>query len=247
MSKVVVITGAGSGLGRTLALHLAGHGERVVLLGRTPSKIEAVAAEIGQRATAITCDVASPESVRVAFAAIAKSEGKIDALVNNAAVYTPSRIEDASEDLIVQTVSTNLTGAILCSRAAIPLLRRGGQIINISSESVELPFAHLALYQATKAGLERFTISLADELEDRGLRASYLRAGKMTGAGAQPPEAEPEALAAFLEACRARGLNLAQRPASDFGSVSQIIRTLLHLPADLAIEGVMLHGRSGIC
>ncbi|HEY8385287.1 MAG TPA: SDR family NAD(P)-dependent oxidoreductase, partial [Porticoccaceae bacterium] len=72
MSKVIVITGAGVGLGRALARRFAADGDTVVLLGRTLSKVEAVAAEIGDRAMAVGCDVASPDSVRAAFAEIAK-------------------------------------------------------------------------------------------------------------------------------------------------------------------------------
>jgi len=89
-AKTVVITGAGSGLGRALARRFAADGERLLLLGRTRSKIEAVAEELGQRATAVECDVASPDSVRKAFAAIAERHPKIDVLINNAAVFAPA-------------------------------------------------------------------------------------------------------------------------------------------------------------
>jgi 3-oxoacyl-[acyl-carrier protein] reductase len=245
MSKVIVITGAGSGLGRALALRLAKDGEQVVLLGRTLSKLQKVADEIGERALAVACDVASPDAVRKAFAAIAERHPKIDVLINNAGIFIPSLVAQASDDLIVRTINTNLTGAILCTRSAIAMMGFGGYIINITSESVELPFAQLALYQASKAGLERFSKSLLRELEDQGVRVTFVRAGQMFGEGSQGLEGvEPEALMAFAQACLERGLNILQRPLSDFPSVTTVIRTLIDLPADIHAEGVMLHART---
>lgn len=117
MSKVIVITGAGSGLGRALAIHFAGRGDEVVLMGRRLPKIQAVADQIGERALAVRCDVASPDSVRSAFTATAARYGKVDVLINNAGVFTPSPMRDASDALILETINTNLTGAVLCSRS----------------------------------------------------------------------------------------------------------------------------------
>ena len=84
MSKIIVITGAGKGLGRALARRFAADGEQVVLLGRTLATLEKVAAEIGPRAMPIACDVGSADSVRAAFAAIAKRHPTFHVLINNA-------------------------------------------------------------------------------------------------------------------------------------------------------------------
>jgi len=242
MSKVVVITGAGSGLGRAVALHRGRKGDEVVLLGRTLGKIEAVAQEIGSRALALACDVGSADSVRHAFAKIAERHPRIDALINNAAIYTPSLLREASDELILQMVSTNLTGAIFCSRAAIALLRPGGRIINISSESVDMPFAHLTVYQATKAALERLSISLNSELEDQGIHVGFVRAGQMVGEGAQGVDASPEVLARFVEANQRRGLDMRERPGTDFSSAAEIVGAVLDFPDDVHTAGLMLHG-----
>ncbi len=150
MSKVIVITGAGIGLGRALARRFATEGETVVLLGRTFSKVEAVAKEIGGGAMAVNCDVSSPASVRAAFAVIAERHSTIDVLINNAALYEPFPIVDATDEQILASVGTNLTGPMLTSRAAIPLMRRGAYIINVSSEGVELPFPFMTVYQGAK-------------------------------------------------------------------------------------------------
>jgi NAD(P)-dependent dehydrogenase (short-subunit alcohol dehydrogenase family) len=240
VSKSIVITGGGAGLGLTLARAFAADGHSVVLLGRTLSKLEAAAASIGERAMAVQCDVASPDSVKRAFAAIAERFPKIDVLINNAAIFIPSTVADASDELIVQTININLAGAILCARAAIPLLAGGGQIINISSESVDLPFAHLSLYQASKAGLERFSMSLHRELEDLGVRVSLVRAGSMVG-GDHSMDGDPQAWALFFQACDRRGLRLLERPNSNYASLIPVFRALLDMPADLHAASIGLH------
>ena len=158
MSKIIAITGAGSGLGRALARRFVADGDTVVLLGRTLSRLEALATELGGATLAIACDVASPDSVRAAFDRIAERHSGIDVLINNAGVYKPALIAEASDSHIAEIINTNFTGAILCARSAIPLLSPGGHIINVGSESVEVPFAQLVVYQASKAGLEGFTV-----------------------------------------------------------------------------------------
>jgi meso-butanediol dehydrogenase/(S,S)-butanediol dehydrogenase/diacetyl reductase len=245
MSKVIVITGAGSGLGRAMAESFAADGDTVILLGRTFSKVESVAAGIGERAHAIKCDIAVPEEVRAAFAEIKARHPRIDVLINNAGIFIPSPVVDASDDLIFQTININLSGAIFCSREAIKLMGPGGHIINISSESIDMPFAHMSLYQASKAGLERFTLSLHRELEDQGIRATYVRAGQMMGEYAQGiAGADPQVMMNFMTSCLARGLNLMQRPSTDFISVPKLIRTLIDLPADLHVVSLAYHARA---
>lgn len=242
MSKVIVITGAGVGLGRALARRFADEGETVVLLGRTLAKVEAAAAEIGDRAMAVACDVGSPDSVRAAFARIAERHQHIDVLINNAAIFEPFLLADAKDEQIMGAIATNLAGPMLCARAAIPLMRRGSYIINVSSESIDLPFPHLSIYQSTKAGLERFTLSLHRELEPSGIRVSIVRAGAMYEEG-KTWDADPTAQMAFFQAAMAAGLNLMERPASQFASITQVFRTLIDLPADVHAVSVNLHAR----
>ena len=243
LSKVIVITGAGIGLGRALARRFASEGDQVVLLGRTFSKVQAAADEIGERALAVECDVSSPGSVRAAFAAIAQRHPRIDVLINNAAVYEPFLVADASDDQIMQAVATNLCGAIFCARAAIPQMGPGSHIINVSSESVEtLQLPHLSVYQSSKAGLERFTLGLHHELEPNGIRVSTIRAGSMMEAG-KVWNIAPEARMRFGAAAMAAGINLRERPLSQFTSVTGVFRTLIDLPDDLHSVTVTLHAR----
>jgi meso-butanediol dehydrogenase / (S,S)-butanediol dehydrogenase / diacetyl reductase len=242
VAKVIVITGAGVGLGRALARRFAADGESVVLLGRTLAKVEAAAAEIGERAMAAACDVASPDSVRAAFAAIATRHPRIDVLINNAALFEPFLIAEASDAQFLDIVGTNLTGPMLCARAAIPMMGRGAHIINVSSESVGMVFPHLVVYQSTKAGLERFSEGLHHELEPSGIRVTSVRAGQMFEQG-KVWNIDPAAAVAFQKATAAIGLNLRERPISQFHSVTNVFRALLDLPPDITVQNVRLHAR----
>jgi len=245
MPKIIVITGAGAGLGRALARRFASEGETVVLLGRTLSKVQAVATELGARSLAVTCDVASPGSVRSAFEEIATQFPTIDVLINNAAVYEPFLMEEATDEQILAGVGTNLTGAMLCSRSAIPMMRTGAHIINVSSESVDIPFPHMIVYQAAKAGLERFSMGLYRELDPRGIRVSYVRAGQMMDEEKRW-DIDPDVAARFMAASVAAGLNPRERPTTHVSSVTQIFRSLIDLPADLHAASVNLSGRAAL-
>ena len=244
MSKIIVITGAGDGLGRALARRFAADGESVVLLGRTRTKVEAVAAEIGDRAMAVECDVASPDSVRGAFAAIAARHPRIDVLISSAAVYEPIPIAEASDEQILGAIGTNLTGPILCARAAIPLMGRGSHIINVSSESVEMRFPFFVLYQGSKAGLERFSEGLHHELDPSGIKVTTVRAGQMFEEGRMPGCWDPGMRMRFGKAAMAAGLNMAELPKSQYRSVTDVFRAIIDLPADLQTPVVTIHARA---
>jgi meso-butanediol dehydrogenase/(S,S)-butanediol dehydrogenase/diacetyl reductase len=243
VSKVIVITGAGAGLGRALARRFAADGETVVLLGRNADKVQKAAAEIGERALAIGCDVASPDSVRAAFAHIAERHPRIDVLINNAAVFEPFQIAEATDEQILKSVTTNLAGPILCARSAIPLMGKGSHIINVSSESVGMLFPHLVMYQSSKAGLERFSQGLHHELEPKAIRVTTVRAGQMMEAG-KVWDVDPQAAMRFAQAAMAAGLNLRERPISQYTSVTNIFRAVIDLPPDLHVQTVFAHART---
>jgi 3-oxoacyl-[acyl-carrier protein] reductase len=245
LSKVIVITGGGTGLGRTLARRFAGEGERLALLGRRLDKIEAVAGELGDSAIAVQCDVASPDAVRAAFAAIAERYGRIDVLINNAAIFKPFLVAEATDQQILNAIGANLTGPILCAREAIPLMQRGGCILNVSTEVVGYPnYPYFSLYASTKAGLERFSQTLAHELEPAGIRVTIVRAGQMLDADMEWGDVDMEVLARFHKAAMAAGIDLSGSPKSQFTSVTGIFRTLIDLPPDVAAASVWLHARA---
>jgi meso-butanediol dehydrogenase/(S,S)-butanediol dehydrogenase/diacetyl reductase len=240
-SRVIVITGANGGLGRALAQRFASEGEQVVLLGRSLGKVQAVADAIGAGALAVECDVTSPNSVRAAFATIAETHPRIDALINNAAIFKPFLVEEASDEQVLGTVLTNLAGPILCARAAIPMLNRNGHIINLSSDSIDDAYPHLTVYQATKAGLETFGIHLQRELADQGIRVTTVRAGQMVGDTV--PDMDPVAMGRLFAEAAKRGVNLMAHGVSQYHSTTSIFRNLLDLPPDVHVGTVRFQSR----
>jgi NAD(P)-dependent dehydrogenase (short-subunit alcohol dehydrogenase family) len=195
-SKIAVVTGSTSGSGRGIAKRFVEEGAHVVMLARGPERLAEVAAELGDHAVPIVTDVGDPDSVRAAFSEVEQRFGKLDILINNAAIYRPCAVELLSDSDIIKQVSTNFLGPVYTSRAAIPLMRAagGGDIVNTSSESTLDPFPMLSMYVATKAALEMFDRILAEELRDEEIRVTTLVQGTAagTGGGSTDWEWEPE-------------------------------------------------------
>lgn len=243
MGKTIVITGAGAGLGKALAQRFASEGETVILMGRTLSKVQALADELGGGALAIECDVANADSVRGAFAALAEVHPRIDVLINNAAIYEPFTVAEATDGQIDGIIATNLNGPIYCCRAAIPMMERGGQIINVGSESIVVPFVMLSLYQTSKAGLEMFSQALEAELEEAGIRVTIVRAGPMFDESKESPNWDRDAAMRFHMGCAKNGLDMRVRPVSHTGSVTGVFRAVIDLPADVKLSLVTVGAR----
>lgn len=241
MGKSIVITGAGKGLGRAIARRLAAEGHTLILLGRTLSSVEKVAEEIGNGAYAVQCDVGSPDSVRAAFATIAERNPTLDVLINNAGVYEPFTVAEATDEQIQSAIQTNYAGPIYCSRAVIPMMAKGSHIINISSESISLPFVMFTLYQSSKAALERFTEALCQELKPN-IAVTMFRAGQMMDEDSSSGWS-PEISRRFHEGNLKAGLDLRERPISSFGSVAEFFPTLVNLPADVSLPIIQMEAR----
>jgi meso-butanediol dehydrogenase / (S,S)-butanediol dehydrogenase / diacetyl reductase len=242
MGKTIVITGAGDGLGRALARRFAGDGETVILLGRTLSKVQAVADEIGAPHFALHCDVADPDSVGAAFKAIAAKHPKIDVLINNAAVYEPFTLAEVTDAQIAAQVNINLAGPIHTAREALPLLRGGGHIVNVTSESAAIKMPMLWLYAGTKAALELISDMWASELDAEGVRVTVVQAGMMydeTKTGSSWPQ--DVSMRFGMENAKV-GINLRERPITHYNSATDAFRAVLDTPADLHIHKVELRG-----
>jgi len=172
--KVAVITGGGSGIGRAVALGLAGSGYSVVVAGRRKEPIDETvrsrSASDGRMA-AVQADVGDPSSVRALFARVKDDFGRLDLLFNNAGQAAPSvPMEDLTYDQWKAVVDANLTGVFLCTQQAIKLMKaqqpRGGRIINNGSISAQVPRPRSAPYTATKHAITGLTKSTA--LDGRG-------------------------------------------------------------------------------
>jgi NAD(P)-dependent dehydrogenase (short-subunit alcohol dehydrogenase family) len=181
--KYALVTGAATGLGKQVATQLVQEGATVAVLGRTRHKLEELAKDLGSSIVPVPADVSDPDQVGEAFARVEALFGKLDILVNNAAVYIPFRIEQATDEGLQRIVNTNLLGPLYCIRAAVPLMKTagGGDILNISSESTRNPFPYLTVYAASKGGLETLSAGLRTELREYGIRVGVLRTGSMKG------------------------------------------------------------------
>jgi NAD(P)-dependent dehydrogenase (short-subunit alcohol dehydrogenase family) len=183
--NVAVVTGASAGSGLGIVKRFLDEGASVVMLARNKERLEEVAEGLGEAAIPVATDVGDPDSVRGAFDEVARRFGKLDVLINHAAVYRPCPVELLSDGDIQRQLATNLMGPVYTSRAAIPLLRAagGGDIVNTSSESTLHPFPMLSMYTSTKAALEMFSRVLAQELRDEDIRVTTVVQGTAAGAG----------------------------------------------------------------
>jgi NAD(P)-dependent dehydrogenase (short-subunit alcohol dehydrogenase family) len=166
--KVAVVTGAGSGIGKSVALALAKAGYAVVLAGRRLQALQEVAAEAGSEALPVVTDVTDPASVAALFTRAVERFGRVDLLFNNAGTGAPpTPIEDLAVEQWRRVVDTNLTGAFLCAQAAFRQMKvqqpRGGRIINNGSIAATTPRPHMAAYSASKHGVSGLTKAISLE------------------------------------------------------------------------------------
>lgn len=181
-SRVALVTGAGSGIGRDFAEILADSGAAVACMGRRTGAIEETVATLeakGYEALAVTGDVGSDDDVQRVVSEVVDWRGKVDILVNNAGIYPPGRLVKMAEDTWVKTVDTNLNGAFRCIRHAAPVMAQHGygRIINVTSPSSLRGAMGQSAYAASKAGLNSLTQSAAAELGSRGITVNALLMG----------------------------------------------------------------------
>jgi NAD(P)-dependent dehydrogenase (short-subunit alcohol dehydrogenase family) len=179
--RVALVTGAGRGIGRAVAAALGGAGAAVVLTARTRREIDAGARALtgdGRSALAVRCDVRNARSVRAAVDAAVRRFGRLDILVNNAGTFQIATLADTDEPLWDSILDTNLKGAYLMTRAALPhLVQSRGHIIDMVSMSARVVFPGNAAYAAAKCGLLGFTNVLRDELRPLGVRVTAVLPG----------------------------------------------------------------------
>lgn len=167
-NKVAVVTGAGSGIGKSTALALLKNGYRVALAGRRAEALAETVVEsgAGARALAVPTDVSNPDAVRALFAKTKDAFGRVDVLFNNAGTNAPGILfEDLTYEKWREVVDVNLTGMFLCAQEAYRLMKsqepRGGRIINNGSISAHAPRPDSAPYTATKHAVTGLTKSIS--------------------------------------------------------------------------------------
>jgi 3-oxoacyl-[acyl-carrier protein] reductase len=180
--KVVVVTGAGSGIGKVCAIHLAGEGADIVVSDIDPETARRTAEEVkaqGVRAISVKADVTQLGDVRSMYRKAENELGRIDVLVNNAGVRYMSSISNLDIEEWNKTININLTGKFLCLQQIVPaFLRQGaGKIVNIASVSGLVGYSNRAAYCASKAGVLGLTRAAAAELGKVNIQVNAVAPG----------------------------------------------------------------------
>jgi 3-oxoacyl-[acyl-carrier protein] reductase len=246
--KVALITGSNQGIGYAIAQRLAADGMRVVISGprgEAVAKAAKTLAETGADAIGLAADVSKERAVEKLFEEIESRFGRLDVLVNNAGISPRvagrvPKVEEIPFEHWEQTIAVNLTGAFLVSRAAVPLMKRGGwgRIINMSSLSGRMFTGFGSChYAASKAGLIGLSRVLAGELGGHGITVNCLAPGHIKTAMA----------ASFSNASAVDQQYIARTPVSRAGTTDDVVAAVSYLASDAAsfVTGAILDLNGG--
>jgi NAD(P)-dependent dehydrogenase (short-subunit alcohol dehydrogenase family) len=232
--RVAIVTGAGSGIGRAVALAMHNAGYSVVLAGRRADSLEttaAMAGTSGARILAIPTDVSQPDSVKALFAQTREEFGRLDVLFNNAGTGAPAiAMEDLSYAQWNEVVNVNLTGAFLCAQEAIRMMKaqhpRGGRIINNGSISAHAPRPRSAPYTATKHAITGLTKCISLDGREYSIACSQIDIGNAVTEMSAP-------MAAGVQ--QANG-SIAPEPRMDVRHVADAVIYMAGLPLDANVQ-----------
>ena len=232
--KIALVTGAGSGIGRTasLALHAAGYS--VILAGRRPEQLQETAARVQAsqgELLIVPTDVSRPDHVRALFALTKETFGRLDVLFNNAGINAPGiPMEDLSYESWTEVVGVNLTGTFLCAQEAIRMMKaqqpRGGRIINNGSLSAYVPRPNSAPYTATKHAITGLTKCISLDGRDYDIACSQIDVGNAI-------TEMSERMAAGVR--QANGTTIVE-PRMDVRHVADAVVYMANLPLDANVQ-----------
>ena len=233
-SRVAIVTGAGTGIGKAVALALLEEGFAVVLAGRRESLLAQTMVDAGShrmRALAVPTDVADPASVRALFAAARDAFGRVDVLFNNAGIATRGvPLEELTVEQWRSVVDVNLTGAFLCTQQAFRLMKdqqpQGGRIINNGSISAYTPRPHSAPYTATKHAITGLTKSTSLDGRRFNIACGQIDIGN----------AATDMTASFADGVLQANGQTAAEPRLDVGHVARAVVYMASLPLDANVQ-----------
>ena len=228
-ARSAVVTGAGSGIGRSIARTLLAHGWRVALAGRRLDALQETAADSASALVAGT-DVSDPESVRTLFEQVQTQFGRLDLLVNNAGTSGPyGSVDEIDVGEWSQTIATNLTGAFLCARHAVRIMRaqlpRGGRIINNGSVSAHSPRPGSAADTASKHAITGLTKSIALDGRAHDIACGQIDIGNAATETARVANGVPQADGRFMP-----------EPTFDPEHVAAAVLFMAQLPLDANVQ-----------
>jgi NAD(P)-dependent dehydrogenase (short-subunit alcohol dehydrogenase family) len=214
-----IVTGAGRGIGRAIAVGLAARGAKIAVTDIDPVTAEAVAGEIcgaGGEAFHAACDVAQVDQIRVTFESMIAAMGGLDILVNAAGVQTTTACIDYTEENWDRQMDVNLRGTFFCCQAAARVMipRRRGKIVNIASTSAFVSSRnHKAAYDTSKGGVRQMTVALGSELARHGINVNAVAPGTIS----------TEMTQAILSTDALRASALARIPLRRIGETEDIV------------------------
>lgn len=227
MTKIALVTGAGSGIGRAVALALASDGYRVVLAGRRRERLDEVARAGGEHCHPVVTDVTDEQSVAALFGHIEREFGRLDLLFNNAGTGAPPMpLEDLPLERWRSVIDTNVTGMFLCTQAAFRLMKRqsprGGRIINNGSISASAPRPHMIAYTASKHAVTGLTKSTSLEGRQYDIACGQIDIGNTATDMATP----------MINGTLQADLSVKPEPTFDVQHVADAVRYMANLPLD---------------
>lgn len=234
----MVITGAGSGIGRATARVLLAAGHRVVLAGRRPEPLDETA-DGRPNARVVTTDVTDSASVRALFADTVSVFGRVDVLFNNAGVFGPSAsIADIDDEQWHTVWRTNVDGAVFCAREAARIMAtqqpRGGRIINNGSISAHRPRPKSLAYTVTKHAISGLTASMLLDLRDLDICVTQIDIGN----------AATDMTAGFSQQTLQADGSLAAEPTFDVDHVARAIGHIVDLPLEVSVPSITVMARA---
>src|SRR3974377_582514 len=232
--KIALVTGAGTGVGRAVAIALANAGYSIVLAGRRKEMLDKVAAEInavGARALAVPTDVSKREQILALFANVKSIFGRLDLLFNNAGIGAPAvPLEDLQYETWQNVVATNFTGMFLCTQEAIKIMKnqipRGGRIINNGSISAHVPRPDSAPYTATKHAITGLTKCISLDGRKHDIACGQIDIGN----------AATEMTERMTAGVKQANGTLMEEPRMDVRQVAEAVLYMASLPLDANVQ-----------